>query len=120
MIGDRAVLGSGVAGGDDKIVGLAGSQAGDGGRSGGAGIEGLGIRAGGSAVIDVVPDDGGIGIGVPGQGDTLSSGLGDAKRAQQERSGAQPQQRAMPEGEGFKSRRNAGRKEELCHPTILQ
>jgi hypothetical protein len=91
LVGDQAVLGSGVAGGHNKIVGLTSGQAGDDGR---AGIGGLGIRARGGAVIDVVPDDRSIGIRVPGQGDPLSSGLGDRERTQKERSGAQPQQRA--------------------------
>jgi hypothetical protein len=66
-------------GGDHEIVSLTCGEAGDSGGGGIAGIEGLGVSAAGGTVIDVIADDGGVSISVPGQGDALS-GLGHLAR----------------------------------------
>jgi hypothetical protein len=103
-------------GGDHEIVSLTCGEAGDSSGGGIAGIEGLGVSAAGGSVIDVVADDGGVSISVPGQGDALS-GLGERQGTSQKRSHAQTEggateKRRRRGEEGFRS---GGKKEEHAH-----
>jgi hypothetical protein len=103
-------------GGDHEIVSLTCGEAGDSGGGGIAGIEGLGVSAAGGSVIDIVADDGGVSISVPGQGDALS-GVGERQGSSQKRSNAQAEggtseKRRRRGEEGFRS---GGKKEEHAH-----
>ena len=103
-------------GGDHEIVSLTCDEAGDSGRGGIAGVDGLGVSAAGGPVIDVVADDGGVSISVPGQGDALS-GLGERQGSSQKRNNAQAEggateKRRRRGEEGFRS---GGKRQELAH-----